>query len=296
MPVVHPDTRGSIKLEDASVLQHWHHDGEQHILRLDAPQCAKHAVAGQFVHLQCDPALPLRRPLSIMRTNAAENWIDLLYKDVGHGTHLLAGRQPGDVISILGPIGNRFELSSERSIRVLIGGGVGIPPMIFLADTIASQYPHDLTTTLVIMGSEVPFPFELQKSGINIDGIDKAIDSSLTLLEERGIASRLASLQDYNGCYRGYAPDLASHYLSSLDAGQLAQVEIYTCGPLPMLAATKRLANEFNVSCQVSLEETMACGVGGCAGCVVEVNLPQGTAMKRVCVDGPVFDARHISL
>jgi len=103
-------------------------------------------------------------------------------------------------------------------------------------------------------------------------------------------------MQDYDGCHRGYAPELAKQYLQSLDKNDLTKAEIFSCGPLPMLAAVKQLAHEFDINCQVSLEENMACAVGGCAGCVVEVKLPEGNAMKRVCVDGPVFNASAVSL
>jgi dihydroorotate dehydrogenase electron transfer subunit len=85
--------------------------------------------------------------------------------------------------------------------------------------------------------------------------------------------------------------ELARAWLHSLDEHGLRQVEIYACGPTPMLAAAARLAHEFGVPCQVSLEEYMACAVGGCAGCTVRIMTPTGAAMKRVCVDGPVFDA-----
>jgi dihydroorotate dehydrogenase electron transfer subunit len=84
---------------------------------------------------------------------------------------------------------------------------------------------------------------------------------------------------------------LARCWLSTLDADTLGKVEVFTCGPTPMLRAVAALAREFGVACQVSLEEYMACAVGGCAGCTVEVQTESGPAMKRVCVDGPVFDA-----
>ncbi|MCW8964018.1 MAG: dihydroorotate dehydrogenase electron transfer subunit [Gammaproteobacteria bacterium] len=294
MSVTHSDTRGSIYLEDAVILDHQHHEGDQHIVRLDAPRCAEHAQAGQFVHIQCDPSLPLRRPLSIMRTNNRENWVDLLYKDVGQGTHLLANRAAGDTLSMLGPIGNVFQLSEVRPIRVLIGGGVGIPPMIFLAETIASLYPDDVQNTLVIMGSETPFPFEIEESSTEINGIARETNASIAALGALNIPSRLSSLQGYAGCHQGYAPDLARQYLQSLQPSQLSRIEIFSCGPHPMLAAVKQLAQDLGINCQVSLEERMACAVGGCAGCVVEVATQAGSAMKRVCVDGPVFDAQTI--
>lgn len=296
MSLIQLNHRNSIFQEAAVILDHQHHEGAQHILRLQSPKCAEHARAGQFVHLQCDTSLPLRRPLSIMRSDPEEQCIELLYKVVGHGTQLLSEKMPGQSLSLLGPIGNSFQLSDQQNVRLLIGGGVGIPPMIFLAETIARLYPQDLSSTLVIMGSEVAFPFTLQASSIAVNGIDMGINQSISSLETIGIASRLCSLQGFNGCYQGYAPELARLYLQTLKETDPEQVQIFSCGPHPMLAAVKQLASEFNIGCQVSLEETMACAVGGCAGCVVEVSLPEGNAMKRVCVDGPVFDARTINL
>ena len=96
---------------------------------------------------------------------------------------------------------------------------------------------------------------------------------------------------DFAGCYDGFVTQLADAWLASLGPGELAEVEIFACGPTPMLAATARVARKHGVPCQVSLEEFMACAVGGCAGCTVLVQTPEGPAMKRVCVDGPVFDA-----
>jgi dihydroorotate dehydrogenase electron transfer subunit len=116
----------------------------------------------------------------------------------------------------------------------------------------------------------------------------------MPLLEEWGIPCGLASLQKYEGVYQGYVTDLAKDFLGSLTSDELSNVEIYTCGPHPMLEAVSKLANEYNIPCQASLEEFMACAVGGCAGCVVEVQTDSGSAMKRVCVDGPVFEAQSV--
>jgi dihydroorotate dehydrogenase electron transfer subunit len=118
--------------------------------------------------------------------------------------------------------------------------------------------------------------------------------ASMPLLEEWSVPSRLTTKSGFPGCFDGYVTDLARLWLQQLDAATLAQVEIFTCGPTPMLRAVAQLAREFDVACQVSLEEYMACAVGGCAGCVVEVQTAAGPAMKRVCVDGPVFDARTV--
>ncbi len=102
--------RGTIMLEEAPVLSHTHFDGQQHVLRLQAPLCAARATPGSFVHLRCAAELPMRRPLSIMRAQPQAGWIDLLYKRVGPGTGALAGVQAQQTLSVLGPIGQGFVL------------------------------------------------------------------------------------------------------------------------------------------------------------------------------------------
>ncbi len=144
------------------------------------------------------------------------------------------------------------------------------------------------------MGSELPFPFQPEKSALPVSGPDKGIDKGMPLMESIGVPSRLASLSGFPGCYEGFVTELARACLQAMSTEELAEVEIFTCGPEPMLAASARLAREYDLPCQVSLEEFMACAVGGCAGCTVEVHTAAGVAMKRVCVDGPVFDARTI--
>jgi dihydroorotate dehydrogenase electron transfer subunit len=284
--------RKSLLVEEAVILDHHAHPGEQYQLRLAAPQIAAKARAGSFVHLQVDPQRPLRRPISIMRADAQRGEIELLYKTFGEGTALLSRRKVGEKLDLIGPIGTPFTPHMERPRPLLIGGGVGIPPMIFLADqlrTIEGAY-----SPMVIMGSEVPFPFQSQPSKLLVPGVPAEVIAAMPLLEDWGIPSRLASLQGYPGCHEGYVTDLARRWLEGLDEGQRSEVEVFACGPHPMLEAVARLAQQFHLPCQVSMEEFMACGIGGCAGCVVEVQTEKGPAMRRVCVDGPVFDARTV--
>ena len=153
---------------------------------------------------------------------------------------------------------------------------------------------NDAAKPFVIMGSEVPFPFKAQPSKIIVPGLPDGIIATMPLLEDWGVSCRLTSKQGYAGCFDGYVTDLARIWLTSLSEGQRNELEIFACGPHPMLESIALLAEEFDLPCQVSLEEFMACAVGGCAGCTVEVNNDEGTFMKRVCVDGPVFDARHV--
>jgi dihydroorotate dehydrogenase electron transfer subunit len=283
--------RNTIFLEEAEILSHQAYPGEQFVMRLLTPHCASRAQPGSFVHLTCDPQRPLRRPISIMRTSPDEGWIELLYKRVGQGTRLLAERTTGERISLMGPIGKPFQPSAERSRPLLIGGGVGMPPMIFLADRLRGDKTKQ---PFAILGSEVPFPFQPVPSKILIPGVPNGVIAAMPLLDDWEVASRLASLQGFSGCFEGYVTELAHHWFHALNREEREQVEIFACGPHPMLEAVARLAAEWKVPCQVSLEEFMACGIGGCAGCVVEVQTPEGPAMKRVCVDGPVFEAESV--
>jgi len=285
--------RGTIVLEDAPVLAHSRFEAEQHVLRLGAPRCAARATPGSFVHLRCADDLPMRRPLSIMRANAQAGWIEVLYKVVGPGTRALSRAEPPQLLSVLGPIGQGFVPHRERPRVLALGGGVGIPPMIFLAELLRS-HPEGRWKPLVLMGSEIPFPFRARPSTLMIAGVPAGVIAAMPLLEECGVPSRLATLSGFAGCFDGFVTELARAWLAGQPAAVLAETEIFACGPTPMLAATARLAREFSLPCQVALEEFMVCAVGGCAGCAVEVHTPAGAAMKRVCVDGPVFDAHAI--
>ncbi|HEX7719238.1 MAG TPA: dihydroorotate dehydrogenase electron transfer subunit [Woeseiaceae bacterium] len=285
-------TRDTIFVEDARVLGVTTFPGTQFVLRLLAPETAARAVPGTFVHLQCDPAIPMRRPLSIMRVDTEEGWIEVLFKIVGSGLRSLGQRQPGDLVSLLGPIGNGFRPVPERPRTLLIGGGVGIPPMVFLAERL-HQDAHPWQP-LVLMGSEIPFPFEVSQSTIRTDWTDPSIDGAMPLLDGWHIPCRLASMAAIERTFRGYVTDLARTWLRTQSDAEREQTEIFACGPTPMLEAVAAVAREFALPCQVALEEFMACAVGGCAGCTVLVTTDDGPAMKRVCVDGPVFDAATV--
>ncbi|MCG8669135.1 MAG: hypothetical protein MI867_06945, partial [Pseudomonadales bacterium] len=125
-------------------------------------------------------------------------------------------------------------------------------------------------------------------------GCPDAASDSLTLLEDWGVPSRLASQAGLAGCYEGFVTDLADRWLSSLSREDRSRVTIFSCGPEVMLRAAQAVAQKHSLPSQLCLEEFMACGVGGCAGCTVQVETDRGPAMKRVCVDGPVFDGDRV--
>ena len=285
--------RGTIFVEDAEVRGHQEFPGRQYVIRLHAPRCAAAAVPGSFAHLSCDAELPMRRPLSIMLADATAGTIDILYKVVGAGLDKLSRQRVGTRLSLLGPIGRGFTASADRPRSLLIGGGVGIPPMIFLADVLRRR-TDARWQPLVLMGSEIPFPFRARPSTLLIPAMPAGVIAGMPLLEDWGMPSRLASLAGFPGCFEGYVTALAEVWLAALEPQALAETAIYACGPTPMLKAVAGLARRYGVPAQVSLEEFMACAVGGCAGCAVPVLIDGALTMKRVCIDGPVFDAKSV--
>jgi dihydroorotate dehydrogenase electron transfer subunit len=162
--------------------------------------------------------------------------------------------------------------------------------MVFLAEHLRAE----AVRTFVIMGSEVPFPFSVKPSQIIVPGVPGGVIGTMPLLEDWGIACRLASRQGYAGCFDGVVTELAEQWIQYQKDADDDEIEIFACGPTPMLKAVAELAGRTGLACQVSLEEFMACAVGGCAGCAVPVRTDQGPAMRRVCVDGPVFEAADV--
>jgi dihydroorotate dehydrogenase electron transfer subunit len=287
MPDAH---RNTVFEEQAEVIANVNHPGDQFILRLKAPKTALHARPGQFVHIRVSPDRPLRRPISIMLTNPDRGTVDLLIKAVGEGTKELRKRAAGEALPMLGPIGRPFDLSDPSKRYVLIGGGVGIPPMIFAAVSLKHAL-NERADVVVFAGSEVRFPFALKPSGFLLPGVEGNTILGIASLEERGIASRLASNAGMYGCFEGHVPELARCYLLALNEAERKRCVMLSCGPHPMLHAVAKLGRESGLPVQLSLEEHMACGIGGCAGCGVKTVEDGKMHYRRVCVDGPVFNA-----
>jgi dihydroorotate dehydrogenase electron transfer subunit len=274
--------RGTIHAIDAEILEQRTFAGDQFILRLRAPACARAACAGQFVHIRCSAGIPLRRPLSILRADARAGWLEVLYKVVGPGLRALSQAEPGDTVNLLGPIGRGFEPDPARPVAILVGGGVGIPPLMFLAEVLAHS-PGVRSEPMAFFGSELPFPF-----AVNVAG------GSLRQLDDWKVPAQLASNAGLPGCRPGFVTDLARAWIGARPAADRARMMIYACGPTPMLKAVQKVAHDFALPTQLCLEEFMACAVGGCAGCVVPVYIDGQRQMKRVCVDGPVFDGSTV--
>ena len=267
------------------------HDGGQITLRIHCPDIVAKALPGQFIHIRCSNWLQMRRPMSIMRASKHGGWLEILFKRSGAGTEALSLCKPGESLKILGPIGNPFRLNNYLKHVILIGGGVGIPPLLFLAEHIKKNNRH--SSIIVFMGSEVQFPFKLKPSKIYIDSeLGQAI-AGIPFLEDLGVPSRLASNQGFAGCYLGHVTNLASKYLRKLNC-EKEEIEIFACGPNPMLVETQKVAKAYAHRSQISVEENMACAVGGCAGCTIAIQSESEINMKRVCIDGPIFDGASV--
>ncbi len=237
--------------------------GVYHYLVFNAPSIARAAKPGQFVEIKVagEQSPFWRRPFSICRATATT--IELLVKTVGRGTQLLAQQSLGDDIDITGPFGNGFTLSGKTP-RLLVGGGFGIAPLLFLLDKVKAQG----RSAEVLMGGRCKKDLLLRRE-----------------LRQAG-ATLACATEDGSFGARGLVTQVLEERLSQLKH----KVIIAAAGPNPMLRAVTQIARKHAIPTEVSLEEVMACGMGVCNGCVVRV---AGT-YQRVCKDGPVFNAFEV--
>ena len=220
------------------------------------------AMPGQFVHIKCGHSRLLRRPISICNWSAQRDLLRLVFEVRGEGTQWLARRQVGDSVDILGPLGHGFQME-QGGRYLLVGGGIGVPPMLGCA-------VHGGGACTAVLGFRSA--------------------PQVMLLEEFGAACsggvRLATDDGTLG-YHGFVDGLVRQELEK-DKNFTA---VLACGPKPMLKSVYRAAAQFGVPCQVSMEERMGCGVGACLVCACQM---ADGAMRHVCKDGPVFDAREV--
>ncbi len=229
-------------------------------LCLQCPEVAAAARPGQFVMLKCGESLLLRRPISISDTNPPSGQIGLMIANVGAGTEWLSKRQPGEELDILGPLGNGFTIDEKAERLLLIGGGMGIAPLNFLARKAASVGKR-VTLVLGARTGELLCP-----------------PSHLPKVDECVICTEDASVG-----IKGRVTDCPDAHIEEAD-------QIFACGPLPMYRALVKDPRFAKKPMQVSLEVRMACGIGLCYGCTVKTN--QG--LRQVCQNGPVFDMGDI--
>lgn len=237
---------------------------EHFAARILAPEVACAARPGQFLHVLVspEPAPLLRRPISISRVNREAGWVEMVYRVVGEGTAILSRTKTGVALDVMGPMGTPFRPADTGS-HVLVGGGVGIPPMLFLGEELLSAGGK----IVPILGGRTS-EHVLCESGFAAIGLDPRICT------DDGSAGRT-----------GLVTDLLEDAL--VDG---APATVYACGPIPMLRAVARVARKHNRPSQVSFEARMACGVGACLSCVI----PTIAGYQRVCTEGPAFDGETV--
>ncbi len=262
------------------IVRHQKLNADHFVLTLDCPGVARHAHAGQFIMLQVrDGSQPLlRRPMSICRVVPGQpGRIEILYKVVGEGTAYLARQQVGMSLRVLGPLGRGFRLPRRarraRCRPVLVSGGVGIAIFPFLADALARS---GLRPRL-LFGA---------RSRRDLVG--------LSYFRARRIPIALAT-EDGSLGHKGYVTRLLDPILAEDNGG--LPLELYVCGPTPMMRAVAEMARGAGVACQLALEAHMPCGIGVCLGCVVRPGVGhEESPYRRVCTEGPVFEASEVIL
>ena len=247
-------------------------------MRLGSAYLAKNSKPGQFVEIKCseDGEVLLRRPLGVHRI--LNGGIEVLYEVIGKGTALLSKRKAGEVLDVIGPLGNGFILpritDHERRTTVLIAGGMGVAPLVALAEALVhgQQSTVHVKRIYALLGA-------CKKEHLLCEDDFKKIGCEV-----------LVSTEDGSRGKRGLATELLKYLLSA--KRYPLNATIYACGPAAMLKTIAKIAEAKRIPCQVSMEERMACGVGACLGCPVKV---RSGGYKMVCKDGPVFDAKEIA-
>lgn len=230
---------------------------------LIAPEIAEAAYPGQFISLYCNNGSRLLpRPISICEIDTVNGRVRLVYRIAGKGTGEFAAMKSGDMIEAMGPLGNGFTLEGKKAI--LIGGGIGIPPMLQLAKQLNCEKQ-------IVLGYR---------------------DITFLNQEFEAYGKVFISTEDGSKGTKG-------NVIDAIKANKLEADIIFACGPTPMLKGVKAYAAEHGIKAQLSLEERMACGIGACLGCVcksIEVDHHSNVKNKRVCKDGPVFYAEEVEL
>ncbi len=232
---------------------------------IHSAEIAMNAWRGQFISLYSqDGARLLPRPVSICELDREKGDLRIVYRIAGAGTREFASRKKGDSITILGPLGNGFPKLPANKKVLLIGGGIGIPPMLQMAKDLSCE-------KIAVLGYR---------------------DQLFLEKEFARYAKVYVATEDGSAGNRG-------NVLDAVRENQLSADVILACGPLPMLRALKAYAMENQTECYLSLEEKMACGVGACLACVcqsTEVDSHSYVHNKRICKDGPVFKAEEVEL
>ena len=264
---------------------------EYYRMRILCPDIAVRANPGQFVMIRVADSLDplLRRPFGIHRkcqergTGVCQenpSCIEILYRIVGKGTFLLSRKKKGEPIDILGPLGNGFYIAHNLQTAIIVAGGIGVAPLFSLAQALKENVrtSKPVRNLFVFLGGKT-------SSDILLRGDLKRMGAKIKVSTEDG------SLGE-----KGMVTELLEDFLAKSASSDKVHITLFGCGPLPMLYALSKIASAQGISCQLSLESRMACGVGACLGCSIPILPDQGKSppYHRVCTEGPVFDSGDI--
>lgn len=222
--------------ETGHILAASDYPGGYRLLRLQAPGCAAHIRPGQFVQIS-------GQPLPVMRVSAEQGWMECLGR-------LTKPHTPDTQVEVTGPSGKGFDVDAATPRALLVGSEGGLAPLLFLTDVLRSHRPR--VKPLLLLAAEHTLPFRPQPSRIMVPGLPAWVIASLPLVEDWGVPSRLASSQEWPGCFQGPLEDLARGWLDSLQGA--ADVTVYACGSEELLAASRRLADDYRLPCQTVAE------------------------------------------
>jgi dihydroorotate dehydrogenase electron transfer subunit len=243
-------------------------------LTLSSPLISQRAKPGNFVHIKVnpDPHPLLRRALSIHAVDRQKGEFDVLFKVVGRGTMILSEKSSGDRLDILGPIGNNFSLPQKGDSVMLVAGGMGMAPLWFLFCNLINKI--DKERLIFFLGAKT------KKELLYYKKLARLRDNLIVSTDDGSLGNK------------GLITEVFLREIKRRK-NNLNKLMVYSCGPQEMLIKMAEISKEYDLSCQISLEGHMACGVGACWGCVVK---SKNGAYKRICIDGPVFDAREVVL
>jgi len=234
----------------------------------------------------------LRRPFSFadVTTQRDKTTAELLYCVLGPASARLTTLNPGDSLSIIGPLGNGFSVSQGKRLALLVVGGMGAPPLRCLAKLLRAEYPDTNVVAFVGAKTAKSLPFEGR-----FREVPEHVDLHVPAFARFGIPSAVTT-DDGSAGRRGLITERLAQWLDEQRDWSPGDTIIYACGPEAMLAAVARLATQRSIDCQVSMERRMACGIGVCQSCAVECRVESSneTVYRLCCQDGPVFDARTV--
>ena len=303
---------------------------EHYLLRIRLPESFPSTNPGQFIQISCTSSNPnaitgseielapgkppkftqseitqqstlLRRPFSLAGRGDDQSgpWIEIVYRVVGTGTAYLANLKPNDPVDLIGPLGNTFTIPKNKSLGLLVGGGVGLPPMFYTAQAL-KQAGYNAVAFVGAMSKDLLAVTHSDKTPHDTSGLPAL---SVNEFAQHDIPS-VVTTDDGSAGMTGRITDGLQKYIDSLTPQQIAQAIIYTCGPNPMLKAVANIGDQHNIETQLCMEQAMACGMGTCQSCIVRIEdhqNPQGKTadgtpwrFRLTCTDGPVFNSKIV--